>query len=225
MTPPLFEPPPDVPPAAAGKVPNDLTKPERDALVCGGEVRGVRVRGVLPLCKKLAADHARRVAALRGRRFDPEELESEALVAVSEAAVYWNPAAGAKFSTYAHGWATKALMAATDERASPDVRCGDLSFVAAAPAGADPYDGGDGRPRGRTPNEEQAWLLNTLPEPAREVVRLVAFDGLTPDQAAERVGRAVKDVKLILRNSHAWLCRVIDLDDLANLFAETGGAA
>lgn len=176
---------------------NDLTEAERQELAAS----------VFALCRKMAREKA---AELRdqGRRVDADELEGDAMLAAVQAAREFDPARGeryetraVKFSTFARGFIATALLASTDERALPRVKYTDRLERLDRPGG----DGGEEDREPVEPNDGQARLLGLLHEPARTVVRLVVFEGLTPDQAAARTGRKPKDIKLILRNAAADL--------------------
>lgn len=56
----------------------------------------------------------------------------------------------------------------------------------------------------------QENLLDMLRPETRQAVELVAFDGLTPDQVAVQIGRAPKDVKLMIRNAVNAIVRRTD---------------
>jgi hypothetical protein len=57
-------------------------------------------------------------------------------------------------------------------------------------------------------NEEELLLLANLTGDAREVVRLMVFEELSPDRVAVQMGKAVKDVRLIARNAARHLAGV-----------------
>jgi RNA polymerase sigma factor (sigma-70 family) len=185
--------------AAKEAGPNALTEPERQALVIK----------VIPWCRKLARDHADELSR-KGRRVEVEEVESEAFLAATDAAQYYDPRrVAAEFITFVRPWVQNHLTAVTDPRYQ--VQAVAIEFPERIadrddwPAEAEP----DG------PDADQETQLRNLPEPTRTIVRLSVFDRLPPGRIAAQLGIALKDVRLHLRNAVGRLNRAAESDAAA----------
>lgn len=175
---------------------NSLTTAERNALVLS--------------CERLCGSIARRLAAgVAGA--DADDLEQEALLACVAAARRWHPGYGTKFSTYATPCITQHVAAiVTRIRCEASARIEDGAGVP-DPHAADGADAPD-RPAVALTGEQEEALFR-LPEDQHTAVCMV-LHGASPDQIADRLGKSVKDTKLLLRNaardlrrSLAWLSR------------------
>lgn len=175
---------------------NSLTTAERNALVLS--------------CERLCGSIARRLAAgVAGA--DAEDLEQEALLACVAAARRWHPGYGTKFSTYATPCITQHLAAIVTR-----IRCESTTHVEDGDSIPDTREAAEVEPADRPAvalTEEQEEALFRLPEDQHTAVCMV-LHGASPDQIADRLGKSVKDVKLLLRNaardlrrSLAWLSR------------------
>lgn len=79
-----------------------LTYEEEAALFHAGKINEVLTAN-LPFARSLAKRYA------RGRLWLVDDLEQEARVGMTIAARHWDPAKGAKFTTYAYHWATRQI--------------------------------------------------------------------------------------------------------------------
>lgn len=212
--------------AAGGRpVPNALSPAERQKLVVS----------VIPWCKKAAREQVQALERI-GRAADFEELESEAYVAACQAAEFYREGKGATFLSYARTWIANRFREATDTRRT--VQAGHLACPEIVP---EPELAAEDGPDTYTPTADEERMLRVLDEPARTIVRMVVFEGLSPDQVAlqmagqpyyvkvkgrtvKRTVGEVKDVKLIIRNSVEALGKYMKAEDAANLFTLAGVA-
>jgi RNA polymerase sigma factor (sigma-70 family) len=183
---------------------NSLTTEERNALVM--------------TCERLCHSIARRVGSgVPG--IDLEDLGQEALVACVEAAKRWHPDQGTKFSTYATPCIERHLTSLTTR-----VRCEATVHMDSWESVTDPRslevaeEGSGETDLALTP--EQQVAMDRLPDQSRVAVTLV-LQGLAPDRIAERLGIAVKDAKLILRNAEKQLRKDLAWVSLPGLFGVT----
>lgn len=175
---------------------NALTAGERNALVLSCE----------PLCRWVVRKLTAGVAGA-----DQDDLEQEALVACCEAAKRWRPDAGTKFSTYAIACVERHVAGVVAR-----IRCESTTHVEDGDSIPDTREATEVELADRPAvvlTEEQEEALFRLPEDQHTAVCMV-LHGASPDQIADRLGRSVKDVKLIIRNaardlrrSLAWLSR------------------
>jgi DNA-directed RNA polymerase specialized sigma24 family protein len=200
--------------------PNALSEPERHKLV----------EKVIPWCRRLARDHATAIRLATGRRLEIDDLEGEAFVAAAEAAIYYDPRRGVGFTTYVRPWVQTHLTQKTDPRYT--VQAAGMEF----PERVADRDDGPAEVEADTPDADEARLLGNLQEPARTIVRLCVFEGLSPAQVAiqaagmpyydhgvRRVIEADKDVKLIMRNAAAKLARGVATGDAVDAMIGASG--
>ena len=161
------------------------------------------VADVIPLCRKFARDRLSMIEAFAGGRVSIEDLEGECYLAAVHAAEKFDPARGLAFSTACVSFLKTHIFAYLS------------NLWIDPPAGQ--YDDsrdnggheeGDAEPNTVPANEDEAILLANLEGDAREVVRLMVFEELSPDRVAVQMGKAVKDVRLIARNAAKHLARV-----------------
>lgn len=197
-------------PGTGPRKPNQLTDSQRATLV----------ESCLNLCRKLARKAKPEVPGA-----DLEDLEGEAFLACTEAAATFAPslsagwecdlsAAAAKFSTFAHPFIVKRLkgLAAAQRQRSLDASGLNWEIV--------PESEGEESAKPVEPTPDQLRLLDSLAEPSREAVRLVAFERISPDRAAVQLGLSVKDLKLILRNAAKAMASRVEWFGRPSLFAE-----
>ena len=161
------------------------------------------VADVIPLCRKFARDRMSMIEAFIGGRVSVEDLEGECYLAAVHAAEKFDPSRGLAFSTACTSFLKTHIFAYLS------------NLWIEPPAGQydDARDNGE-REEGETEpdtipaNEEELLLLANLTGDAREVVRLMVFEELSPDRVAMQLGKAVKDVRLIARNAARHLAGV-----------------
>lgn len=156
---------------------NALTDEERAALV--------------ESCDRTCMREARN-AALKSGRHEFDDLLQEAYVACVQAAQRWLPDFGTKFNTYATACVRRHLTNVISHGRTDNVRVDDWDSVSRQRPDLNPA-------RVLTPDEER--IIGELKPEAVRIVTLIVSEKLTPEQVAERVGRTVKDVKLIIRNA------------------------
>jgi DNA-directed RNA polymerase specialized sigma24 family protein len=186
--------------------PNGLSEPERQALVLG----------VLSWCRRLARDFAGELRR-KGRAVEVDDMEGEAFLAAAEAAQYYDPRRGVAFTTFVRPWVQTHLIAVTDPRYT--VAAAAMEF----PERVTSREDGPEEIERPGPDADARRVLGNLAEPARSVVRLSVFDGLTPGRIAVRLDMPLKDVRLHLRNAAARLGKVRETDDaVADMIAAAG---
>lgn len=196
---------PDAPSASD----NTLSPAEREKLVTDN----------LGLARRLAGDAAR-----LDPNADAEDLFGECCLAFMESARKWNPddPNGTPFGGYAAAYARRRLFGRVVDAAPKGgqaiVRGLDLAII--------PSRSGESAGESNTTADEyDRELLACLKPDARDVVRAVIFDRISPAAAAARFGRPEKDISLILRNSVALLQRRKQQLDADDLFDTDTGAA
>ena len=177
------------------------------------ELRNDLVEMVIPWCKKLASDHYRKISSDR-KRFDEDELQSEAFVAACNAAKYYDEKRGVAFTTYVRQWVTTHLTSYTSPT-RPINQTTLASVGIESPESVLDHD----RDEDDTicfepvkPDVDQSRLLGYLPENTREIARLCVFEKLSPDRIALQLNIPVKDVKLHMRNAFAKLADIVARD-------------
>jgi RNA polymerase sigma factor (sigma-70 family) len=152
------------------------------------------ILSVTKWCRKLARDHCSEVGRM-GRRFEVEDLESEAFLAATEAAQYWHESRGVQFITFASAWIRTHLIAVTDPRLTP--QGAGIEF----PERIESREDGPEEIEDAKPCEVSRRLLGNLPEPTRTIVQLSVFSRLSPGRIAMQLGIPLKDIRLHLRNA------------------------
>lgn len=184
--------------------PNTLTTAERQRLV----------EDVIPMCRKFAQDKFSKIEEFLGGRLAIEDLEAECYLAATHAAEKFDKSRGNEFSTACYSFLNKHITAFLQNYWT-DKPAGQYDES----RGGEVIEESDGEPCLVEPNDAEAMLLANLHGDAREIVRLMVFEELTPEQVAVQMGKAVKDVRLIARNSVKHLQGVKTRQRGPNLFA------
>jgi DNA-directed RNA polymerase specialized sigma24 family protein len=184
--------------------PNTLTTAERQRLV----------EDVIPMCRKFARDKMSKIEEFLGGRLTIEDLEAECYLAATHAAEKFDKSRGNEFSTACYSFLNKHITAFL-QNYWHEKPAGQYDET----RGGEVLEEGDAEPCLVEPDDAEALLLANLTGDAREVVRLMVFDELTPEQVATQMGKAVKDVRLIARNSAKHLQGVKTRQRGPNLFA------
>jgi RNA polymerase sigma factor (sigma-70 family) len=211
---------------AAG--PNSLTEAERQKLVLS----------VVDWCRKLANAHYKTLRESVRAALDVDDLHSEAFVAATEAAEYFDPRRGIQFTTFSAAYIRTHLTGIADPRHALAARSVESAeeFPDRAGEGEDPAALAEEAEeaaligtceRWNKSEEEvrQIWrrLLSNLPEPTREIVRLLVFERQPASRIAMRLGMKAKDVRLHLRNAAKRLTKAEATGAAADVLCAASG--
>lgn len=187
--------------------PNTLPPEERKRLVAS----------VIPMCRKYAADRFSRIESQAGNRVSLEDLEAECYLAAVHAAEKHDKDRGNAFSTTCYSFLKTHIFGYLQNMWVQDAGKQHVGFDDSRDNGQSAEES-DGDPDTLPPDCEEGLLLANLTGEAREVVRLMVFEELSPEQVAIQMGKAVKDVRLIARNAAKHLTGVKARTGGANLF-------